>query len=137
MRYQRLSYRYTLLARHRPFWALTRAWLTEQTALFGPGRWVPDADMCETRTAVEVSVDLAGIAEDDFEILLFEDALIVRGHRHLARCDAEGIYHAAHIRQGQFQLELPLPAAIDAERVETRYERGILHMSLPKQGVAA
>ena len=137
MRYQRLSYRYTLVAGHRPFWGLTRVWLTEQTVLFGPGRWVPDADMCETRTAVDVSVDLAGIAEEDFEILVFEDALIVQGHRHLPSCDAEGIYHAAHIRQGQFHLELPLPAAIDAERLQTRYERGILHMTLPKQGAAA
>jgi HSP20 family protein len=136
MRYQRLSYRYTVVTGHRPFWALTQVWRTEQTALFGPGEWVPDADMCETRSGVDVSVDLAGVAEDDFEILLFEDALIVQGHRHLPPCDAEGVYHAAHIRQGPFRLELPLPAAIDAERLQTRYDRGVLRIILPRQGVA-
>jgi HSP20 family protein len=136
MRYQRLSYRYTVVTGHRPLWALTQVWLTEQTALMGPGQWVPDADMCETRTGVDILVDLAGVAEDDFEILLFEDALIVQGNRHLPPCDTEGVYHAAHIRQGPFRLELPLPAAIDAEQPQTRYERGVLRIILPKQGVA-
>jgi HSP20 family molecular chaperone IbpA len=42
------------------------------------------------------------------------------------------VFHAAGVRQGPFRLELPLPAAIDANRVEARYERGLLRIALPK-----
>ena len=42
------------------------------------------------------------------------------------------MYHAARIRQGPFRVELALPAPVDPERVEARYERGLLHVTLPK-----
>jgi HSP20 family molecular chaperone IbpA len=31
-------------------------------------------------------------------------------------------------------LEIPLPAQIEAERVEAHYDRGLLHIVLPKHG---
>ena len=43
------------------------------------------------------------------------------------------MYHAAGIPQGWFRLELPIPARIDPERVEARYDRGLLHITLPKR----
>jgi HSP20 family molecular chaperone IbpA len=33
-------------------------------------------------------------------------------------------------------LEVPLPAPIDAEHVEARYDRGLLRITLPKHGGA-
>ena len=44
------------------------------------------------------------------------------------------MYHAAGIRQGPFRVELPLPAPVDPEHVETRYEHGLLRISLHKAG---
>jgi HSP20 family molecular chaperone IbpA len=42
------------------------------------------------------------------------------------------VYHAAGIRQGLFRVELPLPAPVDPERVEARYDRGLLQVTLAK-----
>ena len=42
------------------------------------------------------------------------------------------MYHAAGIRQGPFRVELPLPAPVDPERVEARYDRGLLRITLPE-----
>jgi HSP20 family molecular chaperone IbpA len=33
-------------------------------------------------------------------------------------------------------VELPLPAPVDTERVEARYDRGLLRITLPKRGEA-
>jgi len=79
-------------------------------------------------------VDLAGVSEDDFEIGLFDDALIIEGRRRLAGGDAATIYHAAGVRQGPFRLEVGLPAAVDPDRVEARYDRGLLRITLGKRG---
>ena len=38
--------------------------------------------------------------------------------------------------RGSSTSSYPCPAAIDAERLQTRYKRGLLHMTLPKQGAA-
>ncbi|MGQ0592638.1 MAG: Hsp20/alpha crystallin family protein, partial [Gammaproteobacteria bacterium] len=54
--------------------------------------------------------------------------------RQLPSCQEGAVYHAAGIRQGPFRVELALPAPVDAERVEARYERGLLRITLQKRG---
>jgi hypothetical protein len=70
-------------------------------------------------------VDLAGVGEDDFELQLFEDALVVEGRRQLPSCDDEAVYQSAGIRQGPFRLEVPLSAPVDAQRVAARADHGL------------
>src|SRR5437870_7868462 len=111
-----------------PFAAL---WQGERLRLLVHARWQPDADTYETSTAVEIVVDLAGVDEDDFEVQLFEDVLVVEGRRQLPAGPERAMYHTAGIRQGPFRVELPLPAPVDAERVEARYDRGLLRVTLP------
>jgi len=77
-------------------------------------------------------VDLAGVGDDDFEVQLFEDALVVEGQRRLLAPRESAVYHAASIRQGPFRLNLSLPGPIDADRVEAHYDRGLLRVTLPK-----
>ena len=132
MRYRRLRYRYEMVVRSGWIGPLGDVWQSDRVRLLMHGRWRPDADVYETATAVEITVDLAGVEEDDFEVLLFEDTLVVEGRRQLPSCHEGAVYHAAGIRQGPFQVELPLPAPGDAERVEARYDRGLLRITLPK-----
>jgi HSP20 family protein len=133
MRYRRLSYRYERVVRSGQTWPLGDVWQSERLRLLVHARWRPDTDTYETAATVEIRVDLAGLEEDDFEVQLFDDAVVVDGHRHLPACAAEGVYHAAGIRQGPFRVEVPLPAPVDPERVEARYERGLLHITLAKR----
>ena len=132
MRYRRLSYRYAMVVRTGPAWTLAELWPAERLRLLVEGQWRPDADTYETANAVEVVVDLAGVDEDDFEVQLFDDALVVEGRRQLPACREGAVYHAASIRQGPFRVEVPLPAPVDAERVAARYERGLVLITLPK-----
>ncbi|PYN25630.1 MAG: heat-shock protein Hsp20 [Candidatus Rokuibacteriota bacterium] len=132
MRYRRVTFRSTRLRTGQP-WPLVGAWEHESLRLLLQARWRPAADMSETATAIEVTVDLAGVDEDDFEVQLFENGLVVEGRRQLPSCGEDAVYHAAGIPQGLFRVELPLPARIDPDRVEARYERGLLHVTLPKR----
>ncbi len=133
MRYRRLSYRYAMVVRSSQTWPLGDIWQSDRLRFLVQPRWRPDADMYETASTVEVVVDLAGVEEDDFEVQLFEDVLIVEGRRQLPSCQEGAVYHVARIRQGPFQVELPLPAPVDSERVEARYDRGLLRITLAKR----
>jgi len=133
MRYRRSSYRYAMVMRSSLAWPFGDIWQSDRLRLLAQGRWRPDTDTYETATTIEITVDLAGIDDEDVEVQLFEDALVVEGHRHLPSAQEGAVYHAAAIRQGPFQLELRLPAPVDAERVEARYERGLLRITLPKR----
>ncbi len=137
MRYRRLSYRYAVvMATGRPHLS-GPGWQRQPAGIsMGQPSWRPPADIVETETEVIILVELAGVDHEQLEVLLFEDALIVEGERRLPS-PAAGVYHAAEIRQGQVRLELPLPAPIDPEQVEARYERGLLEMRLPKRTTAS
>ena len=134
MRYRRSSIRYATVVGGGQLWVAGDVWQSDRLRLLVRTGFRPDVDAYETATTVEVVVDLAGVDEDDYEIQLFADALIVEGHRRLSEAKEAAIYHAASIRQGPFRVEIPLPAAIDPERVEARYERGLLRITLPKAG---
>ena len=111
---------------------LEELWQSERLRMLMETRWRPDADIYETASAFEIVVDLAGVGDDDFEVQLFEDALVVEGQRRLLAPRESAVYHAASIRQGPFRLNLSLPGPIDADRVEAHYDRGLLRVTLPK-----
>ena len=136
MRYRRLSYRYTMVVRPGQTLPLGDIWQSDRLRLLAQPRWRPDADTYETATTVEILVDLAGVEEDELEVQLFEDVLVVEGRRQLPSCQEGAVYHAVGIRQGPFRVELALPAPVDAERVEARYDRGLLRITLPKRAEA-
>src|SRR4030095_9601406 len=102
MRYRRLSYRYEMVMRPARIWPLGHLWPTDRMRLLVQGSWQPDADVYETAR---------GVAH----------VLVIEGLRRLPSCQEGAVYHAAAIRQGSFQLALPLPAAVDADGVEARY----------------
>jgi HSP20 family molecular chaperone IbpA len=137
MRYRYVSRRYLAVVRSGQSWPFGDIWQSEHVRVLVQGRWQPAADVYETASAVEVVVDLAGVHDEDYEIQLFEDALVIEGHRVLPTSEADAVYHAAAIRQGPFCLELALPALADPDRVEARYERGLLRITLPKRAESA
>ncbi len=132
MRYRRLTYRYEVVRVGR-LWPFGDVWQSDRLRQLAEGRWRPDADIYETVSAIEIVVDLAGVHEDDLEVQLFEDAVVVEGQRQLPACAEGAVYHAVAVRQGPFRVELPLPAPVEAERVEARFERGLLRIILPKR----
>jgi HSP20 family protein len=136
MRYRRLSYRYalTLTANLPGPFGDPRA-LSPANIRLAQTFWRPAADVCESDNAVEVIVELAGVDQDELDVLLFEDAVVITGQRRVPPA-AGGVFHVAEIRQGPFRLELALPEAIDTERVDARYDQGLLKLTFPKRARA-
>ena len=133
MPYRRVTYHSATLRIATHPWPFGGAWEHETLRLLVQARWRPAADVAETSTSIDVTVDLAGVDEDDFEVQLFDNGLVVEGRRQLPSCAEDAVYHAAGIPQGLFRLEVALPARIDPDRVEARYERGLLRVTLPKR----
>lgn len=108
--------------------------LLQRTAyLVGPAIWRPPADVAETEDQLTVVVELAGIDEDDLDIVLHDDALVIEGERHPDGIGEDAVYHAVEIRQGRFRLEVPVPSRIADDEVEATLERGLLRVRLPKR----
>jgi HSP20 family molecular chaperone IbpA len=95
-------------------------------------RWRPRADVTETAGSIVITVELAGVDPDELEAVLYEDALVISGRRHLPGPGPSGVYHAAEINQGWFRLEVGLPAQVVSGLSDARYDRGLLRLTLTK-----
>ncbi len=132
MRYRRVSGRYVSVVSVAGLPSGDLLHAVRSTVMVAPAVWQPAADVCETASAIVVTVDVAGVEPDELEVQLFADALVIAGVRPPPPCEPDGVFHRAEIRHGPFRLEVPLPATVDAEAVEARYERGLLCLTLPK-----
>lgn len=130
MRFRQVRLRYTaVLSVPRP---LGDPWSLPGIPTVARPEWRPPADLFETDQEWVVKVEVAGLGEEDFEILLYEDRLIIKGHRPWSPARAEARFHTAEIRHGAFEVEVPLLGLIQRENISAQYERGMLSVILPK-----
>ena len=92
--------------------------------------WSPPTDVYETEDAYVVRVEIAGMREEDFEVLLANNTLLVSGSRpdHTER----RAYQQMEIRFGKFSTAINLPGAVDIEQARAEYKDGFLTIVLPK-----
>jgi HSP20 family protein len=95
--------------------------------------WRPPADIHETPAALVVKLELAGVHEDQLEITLYQDALVIAGHRDDdSEHEDDVCYHEAQVHYGPFRAEILLPVPVVPEAVHATYENGFLRVRLPK-----
>ena len=101
--------------------------------------WEPQADVYETREAVKVKVELAGVRPDSIQVERAGDGrtLSIRGVREDERTEAVDriMFHQMEIYLGPFERVLALPqgAEVDRDAVQAGYRDGFLLITLPKR----
>lgn len=93
--------------------------------------WSPPTDLYEVEGEYVVKVEIAGMHEDHFEVILENHNLTIRGHRH--SFPERRAYHQMEIQSGKFEILVALPAAVNAENARADYKDGFLTIHLPKQ----
>jgi HSP20 family molecular chaperone IbpA len=137
LRYQRVNLRGSAATAGRLDQLLEYLWDAPRGHALGTlGEWRPPVDVYQTPDRVEALLELAGLSEDAIEVTLFDDVLVVEGERSPLGAPCEELtYHEAGIRYGRFRAEIYLPAPVDADQAQARYEDGILKIILPKRVV--
>lgn len=92
--------------------------------------WRPPTDVYETEDAVFVRVEIAGMQDKDFQVALDGKKLSISGVRH--DLDEKLGFQQMEIQYGPFEIDVTLPRAIQADRIEATYQGGFLLVFLPK-----
>ena len=92
--------------------------------------WTPPTDVYETETNLTVKVEIAGMSEDDFEVMVEEQVLVIRGYR--PDQNERRAYHQMEIGFGKFEITIGLPSGIDLEQATAEYKEGFLTIHFPK-----
>lgn len=99
---------------------------------FSPKTWQPAIDVYETDKDIVVLVELAGIKEDEVEVIVHNDVLVVRGERKDIKQGIKRTYSQMEILWGPFERDITLPASVNVEQIKAFYHHGFLEVILPK-----
>lgn len=94
--------------------------------------WHPPTDVYRTDDRLIVLIEIAGMRENDFQVVLQNRLLTVSGVRHQLGDLEDVAYHQMEIERGAFRTEIQLPWNVDRTRVSATYQEGLLRIELPR-----
>ena len=99
---------------------------------FSPALVQPKIDVVDEGDAVRIDAELPGIDQKDIEILIQDDAVILRGEKKMeSESEEQGCYRIER-SFGSFQRVVPLPDGVDINRAEASMDKAVLKMRIPK-----
>lgn len=95
------------------------------------GGFVPKVNISETKEVLCFSVELPGVEQDDFEVLVDSDVLIIKGEKKTSSSDDDQ-YRRVERSSGAFERRFRLEWDVDADKLEASFKNGVLDVRVPK-----
>lgn len=99
------------------------------------GGWAdvtPSIDLAETDKEIVVTAELPGLDPKDFEVTVAGDVLTLKGEKKDEHERRDGDSYYKERRFGQFSRSVRLPFEVTDEKVDARYDKGVLTVRIPK-----
>jgi HSP20 family protein len=95
--------------------------------------FVPKVDIIENENAFEIHVAVPGLNKEDIKIDLKDKVLTVSGERKLEKETKENNFRSIETQFGTFSRAFTLPENVNAEKINAKYNNGILELVVPKE----
>ncbi len=89
-------------------------------------------NISETDEAIEISVDLPGMDEENIDVSLADGVLTIEGERHDETKDDNKNFHRVERSYGAFCRQIAMPTSIDEDNVNAKFEKGVLSITCKK-----
>jgi HSP20 family protein len=95
--------------------------------------YTPPLDLIETETAIQVLLDLPGVAASQIDIVFSRNVLLIAGEKTPAAPEhSDAAFHIAERAFGRFARAIGLEGAFDAGKAVATLHAGELRVVLPK-----
>ena len=100
----------------------------------GSDMLAPRIDIAESKDAIDLTAELPGVDEKDVDVTLADGVLTIRGEKKAERDekDKDKNWHVVERSYGSFSRTISLPFDPDSAKVEGKFDKGVLHVHLPK-----
>lgn len=95
--------------------------------------FVPAIDLQEKPDAFMVTVDLPGIKREDIKVDFSDNVLTISGERTRETKEGEKYTEKSY---GRFMRSFSLPTKVTSEKIDAKFENGVLRLTLPKEPAA-
>lgn len=96
------------------------------------GIWRPPLEVYETERSLVILAEIAGIEEDDLNIIADSGMVSIRGQRRDKRQSEQRRYREIGIAYGDFVADVFLPFPVNLDQVDAEYDKGLLRIELPR-----
>jgi HSP20 family protein len=97
---------------------------------------IPAVDVSETEKAYEITAELPGIDEKDVEVKLTNGILTIKGEKQEDKEEKKKDYYMHERSFGAFERSFQVPDGVDTDKIEARFKKGVLSVTLPKSAEA-
>ena len=98
----------------------------------GTENWNILLDVLEKGDNIEVKASIPGVNPEDIEVAIEDNILSLKAERNLETEREEGTYLIQERASGSFYRALHLPDAVDTNKIDCRYDNGVLTVTMPK-----
>ncbi len=95
--------------------------------------WVPAVDVSETDDSIVVKAEVPGMEAKDIEISFSGDTLRIKGEKKQESEEKKENYHRIETRYGAFSRSIRMPVSVDPDKIEAKYDKGVLKIVLKKK----
>ncbi|MEP2671294.1 MAG: Hsp20/alpha crystallin family protein [Cyclobacteriaceae bacterium] len=114
------------------FSSLVDKFFNDSLTRSGQNSFVPKVDVIENEKAFELHVEVPGMKKEDFNIEVNDNYLTISGERKFSTEKKEKDFHSIETRYGSFSRSFTLPDTVNSDKINAKYNNGILELTLPK-----
>ena len=93
--------------------------------------WSIPLDIVRDGDNININASLPGLQPDDIDVTIEGGVLTIKAETKVEEERKDGGYVVRELRAGSFHRSLRLPEHVDTDKVEPRYENGVLTITLP------
>ncbi len=94
--------------------------------------WFAPTDVSEDQNSLRISMELPGVDPADVRLSLESNILTIRGEKKQESEENNERVHRFERTYGMFERTFALPNTVDPDKIEARYENGVLFVGIPK-----
>lgn len=94
---------------------------------------MPAVNITENKADFQVSMAVPGMKKDDFRIDVDGNMLTISSKKEETKEEKDKKFTRKEYNYSSFSRSFTLPEEINKEKIEARYEDGVLHITLPRK----
>jgi HSP20 family protein len=96
-------------------------------------KWIPATNIKETKDSFNLEVAVPGMKKEDFQVQVDDNMLTIEANKEEEKKDENERYMRREFRSTSFSRSFSLPRHVATDKVDARYENGVLKIVLPKK----
>ncbi len=95
--------------------------------------WLPPVDIREEDNQFVITADIPGVELKDIDVSVENNILAIKGKRETELKEGHNDFVRIERAKGTFSRHITLPDTANLEKIDAKYNQGVLQITIPKQ----